>query len=108
MNVASTVYETGNPSLTYECPICFDPILCDEYICFSECSHKYHLKCIQDWKNQSCPDLVYCFKCPICDEIRNIDIENSYIEFDYPKPKPKSRNSLLKKIRRCIRNIGCR
>jgi len=107
MSIPTTVFhETTNPYRTYECPICLDSLVENEYINFAECGHKYHLKCIQDWKNKACPDLIYCFKCPTCDEIRNVDIESSYIKFDFPKPT--SPDNLLKKIRRCVRNIGCR
>ena len=101
--------EILNPILDIECPICFESLLTSEHISFTGCNHKYHLKCLNEWKQNSCPELIYCYKCPTCDELREIDIDNSIIggtSYLNPCPPPSvQRTPCLCPLKQFILNI---
>lgn len=96
-------HEVINPCLSAECPICFDPLISAEYLSFTNCYHKYHTKCLNEWKKKSCPNLVYNYKCPTCNELREIDIEHSLIG-DNERDAP-SRRGFMHVFRRCLVNL---
>ena len=100
----SLSYETSNPCLIVECPICLDPLISEEYISFDNCNHKYHIKCLNEWTTASCPELLYHYKCPTCRRFREINIEGSIIG-NREQDVPVIRRSLLHNIRQCIINL---
>ena len=101
----SLVHEIRNPVLSEECPICMDPLIDKEYITFNECNHKFHIKCLNEWKNKSSPDLIFHYKCPMCDTLRDINIERSLFETTTETIIFPRRLSFSQKIKRCFTNI---
>ena len=101
------IQETSNPILHKECPICLDSLINKEFISFSTCNHKYHIKCINEWKEKSCPELIHIYKCPTCDELRDINIENSILHIPINissnniENLPQTR-TLMQRLRRCF------
>ena len=97
------IMETNNPALTYECPICLDPIIDNKYITFQVCNHTFHLDCINDWTKKTHPNLILSYNCPTCDCLRDIDINNSVIEIDLSPSINIKKKPLLRKIIDCFR-----
>ena len=55
-----------------ECPICFDDLNQKSTILFT-CGHKFHLKCLNDWKLKK-KEQGYVYICELCQVPR--DVEN--------------------------------
>ena len=98
----SLVHEVMNPILSVECPICLDPVIEQKYITFNECDHKFHIKCLNDWQIQNHSNLIHHYKCPICNKLRDINIEKSLIEPVYTPADRPTTLSLTQKIKRCF------
>uniref|UniRef100_A0A6C0B3M6 RING-type domain-containing protein n=1 Tax=viral metagenome TaxID=1070528 RepID=A0A6C0B3M6_9ZZZZ len=98
------VKEYENPILSIECPICLDPLTDSKYVSFIGCDHKFHLTCLNVWQQKSSPDLIFHYKCPTCDQLRDINIERSYLEPDRIQFRPETQN-FLQKIKQCLINI---
>ena len=98
------VKEYENPILSIECPICLDPLTDSKYVCFSGCDHKVHITCLNEWQQKNSPDLIFHYKCPTCNELRDINIERSYLETNRTQTRHETHN-FLQKIKRCIINI---
>jgi hypothetical protein len=61
-----------------ECPICLEPLSCEETTIIILCSHKFHLKCLLEWTDETCPvcryqqypfELSFCEKCDVCNDL---------------------------------------
>jgi len=102
------VSETKNPILSYECMICLDPIVDSTYVTFCECSHKLHVDCLNSWTKKKYPTLIYSYKCPICDCLREIDIEQSILEIDLHTDNRNfiiNKTPILKKFNKCFNKL---
>jgi hypothetical protein len=66
---------TEKESLSFkDCPICLDTFSESEPSIIILCSHKFHLKCLKDWSDQTCPvcryqqfpfELTFCENCDV-------------------------------------------
>ena len=102
------VSETKNPILSCECMVCLDPIVDSPYISFCECGHKLHLDCLNDWTNIKYPDLIYSYICPVCNCLRDIDVEKSILEIELHTDNKKfiiNKIPILKKFNKCFNKL---
>ena len=72
-------------SNTEECVICFE-LLSDYSVAILSCGHKFHLHCIQGWKNTQGKKSNYTRLCSYCRE-STVEIIN-IIDGTKPDPKP--------------------
>jgi hypothetical protein len=57
-----------------DCPICLETFEEDPRIITILCSHKFHYKCLSDWRDQTCPVCryqQYPFELTFCEKLRH-------------------------------------
>ena len=97
---------TENPILSVECPICLDGLYDQEFITFEKCSHRYHITCINSWRETKTSFAQFVYQCPTCREDRDIDIGKSM--FQQPARQPVIDTgvvvgeSIIQRLRRCL------
>ena len=84
------------------CPVCLDPVVCDNHILKLACQHTMHLECAEKWFT-TCIISSKSAKCPLCNlVVLSPDFEN--VEQVNIRPNILNNTTLLSRLMEYVRN----